>query len=144
MTGQSSRMDFSWRRPNLAAMLVLLIAAGAALAWRSSRSPVNAADEIPITPSRVAMGLDRIDPNTACYASLRRVPGVGPVTAQAIIDCRRQRGNLAFRKIEDLRQVPGIGPALCRRMAPFMDLPSQTPTDPTNDDSAWQDESPRP
>jgi competence ComEA-like helix-hairpin-helix protein len=137
-------MDFSWRPFNLAVMLVLLIAAGAAMAWQTSRSVVNATDEIPVTPSRVAQGLDRIDPNTACYASLRRVPGVGPVKAQAIIDWRQQHKDQPFQKAENLDDVPGIGPVLVRKMAPFLNLPSSTPPDESDDDSAWQDESARP
>ena len=46
--------------------------------------------------------------NTATAEQLDTLDGVGPATAQKILDYRRQHGG--FRSIEDLGQVPGIGP----------------------------------
>jgi competence protein ComEA len=46
---------------------------------------------------------------TATLEQLDALPGVGPVTAQKIIDYRTEHG--AFRSVDDLDQVPGIGPA---------------------------------
>ena len=48
-----------------------------------------------------------ININTADSAGLQEIPGVGPVTAEKIIDYRTQNGN--FRKKEDIRNVSGIG-----------------------------------
>jgi len=50
-----------------------------------------------------------IDLNTASIAQLDTLPGVGPSTAQAIIDYRSQHGR--FRSVDDLLNVRGIGPA---------------------------------
>jgi competence protein ComEA len=137
---EETRMDISWRSANLAAMLSLLIVASGILAWQSLQSTVNATEEIPINPARVAMGLDRIDPNTASYASLRRMPGMGPVKAQAIVNWREQHKDFTFRKADDLRQIRGIGPVLSAKMAPHMDLPSKNQPDDADDDSTWQDD----
>jgi competence protein ComEA len=46
---------------------------------------------------------------TATAEELDELPGVGPVTAQKILDYRSQHG--PFRSVEDLDAVPGIGPA---------------------------------
>jgi competence protein ComEA len=46
--------------------------------------------------------------NTATAEQLDTLDGVGPATAQKILDYRRQHGG--FRSIEDLDQIPGIGP----------------------------------
>jgi competence protein ComEA len=51
-----------------------------------------------------ATGL-RVDLNTADEAILEALPGVGPVTAQAIIRAR------PFASVDDLSRVPGIGAA---------------------------------
>jgi competence protein ComEA len=50
--------------------------------------------------------------NSATAAQLDTLDGVGPATAQKILDYRREHGG--FRSIDDLGEVPGIGP---KRMA---------------------------
>ena len=47
--------------------------------------------------------------NTATLEELDSLPGVGPVTAQKILDYRTQHG--AFRSVDELDAISGIGPA---------------------------------
>lgn len=47
--------------------------------------------------------------NTATLEQLDSLPGVGPVTAQKILDYRQQHGS--FSSVDDLDAIPGIGPA---------------------------------
>jgi competence protein ComEA len=47
--------------------------------------------------------------NSATIEQLDTLSGVGPVTAQKIIDYREQHGG--FRSVDELDAVPGIGPA---------------------------------
>ena len=55
--------------------------------------------------------------NTATLEQLDALPGVGPVTAQRILDYRQAHG--AFVSVDDLDLIPGIGPA---RMEQLRDL----------------------
>jgi competence protein ComEA len=57
---------------------------------------------------------DRIDPNTATWTELTRLPGIGEVTAKRIVAYRQEHaagpGQPVFRAAEDLSRVKGIGP----------------------------------
>jgi competence protein ComEA len=57
-----------------------------------------------------------IDLNTATLEQLDALPGVGPATAQAIVDYRTQHGR--FRRVDDLLEVRGIGEAKLAQLRP--------------------------
>ncbi|GGL84729.1 ComEA family DNA-binding protein [Nakamurella endophytica] len=57
-----------------------------------------------------------VDLNTADAATLDGLPGVGPVTATAIVAWRQQHGR--FDSVEQLQEIDGIGPAKYAQLAP--------------------------
>ncbi len=59
----------------------------------------------------------KVDLNAATLEQLDVLPGVGPVTAQHILDWRAAHGR--FTSVDQLREVDGIGPA---RLARLKDL----------------------
>ncbi|MGH8920978.1 MAG: ComEA family DNA-binding protein, partial [Actinomycetes bacterium] len=58
-----------------------------------------------------------VDLNAATLEQLDMLPGVGPVTAQRILDWRAAHGR--FKSVDQLREVTGIGQA---RLAQLKDL----------------------
>lgn len=62
---------------------------------------------------------ERLDPNAAPEEQLRRLPGVGPVRARAMVEARSAG---RFRTPEDLLRVPGIGEATLARIAGHLAL----------------------
>lgn len=57
---------------------------------------------------------EKININTADSTALQQISGVGPATAQKIIDYRTQNG--PFKRIEDLKNVSGIGEKTFEKM----------------------------
>jgi len=54
----------------------------------------------------------------ATLAELDTLPGVGPATAQKIVDWRTQHGG--FSSVDDLAEVPGIGPKKLATLRPLV------------------------
>jgi competence protein ComEA len=65
-----------------------------------------------------AAGRFTVNVNAAGVAELAQLPGLGPATAQRIIDHRRDHG--PFASLEDLLDVPDIGPATLEAMRPHL------------------------
>src|SRR5690606_34429742 len=75
---------------------------------------LNDGEEIVVgAPAAQSAGRDRgparLNINSADLVALDALPGVGPVTAEAIIAWREENG--PFRTIDDLLEVKGIGEA---------------------------------
>jgi len=58
--------------------------------------------------------------NSANQTQLETLPGVGPKTAQAILEYRRDNG--PFASVDDIINVKGIGPKKLEKMRPFLRL----------------------
>ena len=58
--------------------------------------------------------------NTATGEQLDTLPGVGPVTAQKILDWRSAHG--AFSAVDELLEVDGIGDKTLADLAPHVTL----------------------
>ena len=66
------------------------------------------------------MGEDsgEININTADQQLLAQVKGIGPATAQKIIDYRQENGE--FKSIDELIKVKGIGEKSLAKMRPYL------------------------
>lgn len=89
--------------------------ATASSASSSSNSPKASNVEKLTTPGKGVVHI-----NAANIDELQRLPGVGPSTAQKIIDHRTQIGK--FTSPDQLLDVKGIGPKKFEKMRPFINL----------------------
>lgn len=74
-----------------------------------------------VTPAPATAGSpSTVSLNSADAAALESIPGVGPVTAAAILAYRDEAG--PFSSIEQLMEVSGIGPATLEAIRPYVSL----------------------
>ena len=84
---------------NLTGSGILVSTSPAVATTAATPSPTTA--EVAVTPSKP------IDLNSATLSELQTLPGIGPVLAQRILDCREEHGD--FSSVADLTNVNGIG-----------------------------------
>jgi len=66
-----------------------------------------------------------LDLNVANVKELQQVPGIGPKTAQAIVDFRHKSG--PFRRVEDLLAIKGISQRKLDKMRPYLKVTPPPP-----------------
>lgn len=124
------REPWGWQRPQRV-MLAILLAVGLCLIGISwAKHPAGLAKEPQVEHQPVPELEALIDPNTATAASISRIPGIGPVLAQRIVDFRERRmaavSGPVFTRLADLGLVTGIGRKKLEQLRPWMKLP-ETP-----------------
>jgi competence protein ComEA len=70
-----------------------------------------------------------IDLNVANEKELQELPGIGPVTAQRIIDLRQKSGR--FKRVEDLLAVRGISQKKLDALRPYVMISPPAPPSST-------------
>ena len=86
-----------------------------------------------------------ININTAGASELQQIPGIGPSTAQKILDTRKSYG--AFKSVDDLLAIKGIGPKKLDKMRKHLSVgkpPAKSPAKQpgTPSPTASEDEEP--
>lgn len=92
-------------RMMIAALLVACLGATTLAAQENGRPPASRSPAEALAP---------VNLNTTTTAQLESLPGIGPATAQRILEYRQQNGG--FKKIEDLREAhPPTSVPACHR-----------------------------
>ncbi len=79
------------------------------------KSPSRSTSKTKAIPAQGSISL-----NTGSQADLEKLPGVGPSTAQKILQYRRESGG--FTSIDELMAVKGIGPKKMEAIRPYVRL----------------------
>jgi competence protein ComEA len=83
-------------------------------------APPGAAAAAASAPSAGAVPGQLVNLNSATLEQLDTLPGVGPVTAQKIVDWRSQHQQ--FSSVDELLEIDGIGEKTLADLAPFVTL----------------------
>ena len=89
--------------------------------------PVEAQARRANEPASAAAAAAKVDLNTATGKELESLPGVGPRTAELIIEYREQHDG--FQKIEELMNVRGIGERTFLRLRSYYRHADQSETE---------------
>lgn len=66
-----------------------------------------------------------IDLNAATIKELEELPGVGPVTAERIVEMRQKSGR--FRRVEDLLAIRGMSTKRLEALRPYVTVSAPPP-----------------
>jgi len=128
VTDAPKQPALTWTLPQRRVLLLLLTVLLVVLAVRYALNPVFVSDPQPERPPRYDELVDRIDPNTADWATLAALPGLGEKRAKDIVAFREESkryfpDSVAFARPDDLLKVKGIGVAMLEAIRPFLEFP---------------------
>jgi hypothetical protein len=123
--------SLTWTLPQRRVLLVLLAVLLVFLVAKYLLNPSYVGDPQPQRPPRFDDLADRIDPNTADWATLAALPGIGEKRAKDIVAFREEAqqyapGSFAFARPQDLLKVKGIGVAMLEGLSPYLMFPPST------------------
>jgi competence protein ComEA len=102
----------------ISALVILVLAGGAYYSARVSESAPKVVYSTSLDEAKTeAQTPLLVNINTADAKELDELPGVGPSTAENIIEHRTHSGK--FRSVGELEQVKGIGPKTLEKIRPF-------------------------
>lgn len=110
VTGSECGRAVGKRLGVLVVLAAALLVAPAGLAAQSKKKPL----------------LRPVNINTANFEELQRVPGIGPKTAQRILDARKSVGR--FRSVDELLAVPGMGEKRLAKMRQYLTVGTEPKT----------------
>ncbi len=120
--------EWGWTHRHQIGLAMLTFCLLVFLAVQLWRHPVRLGSPVKQSHMRHAVLQNRIDLNTATWASIVRLPGVGSGRADRILAYRTRQLKLhpdvlVFRNIQDVRKVPGIGRKISLELLPFLRFP---------------------
>jgi competence protein ComEA len=98
--------------------------------WRSFTRVVIFAAALCVIPSYCVAAKKKppgapVNLNTATAEDLQQVPGIGPATAEKILQMRKSYG--AFKSVDDLLAIRGIGAKRLEKMRKYLTVGKGTP-----------------
>src|SRR2546429_6069918 len=98
------------------------------MAWRTLAIRVPLICCLLFTPCALAKKKPPTKPvniNTATFEELQEVPGIGPATAEKILQMRKSYG--AFKSVNDLLAIRGLGPKRLEKMRKYLTVGKPAP-----------------
>lgn len=85
---------------------------------------VTSVGRLPDSQPAMVADVGHVDINRGSVEELRRLPGIGPVLAERVIQYRREHGK--FASIRDIQNVKGIGVKRFAQLEPYIRIDGKT------------------
>ena len=116
---ERNRLFPQWPAIPVSLLYSILLFLGILIVWEIASLP---------SPMRGKGGVltqSAVNPNTASWASLTRLPGIGPARATKIITYRQaffqnHPHGEPFPNLQSMRKIKGFGPVTLRNLAPYL------------------------
>src|SRR2546429_4730646 len=97
------------------------------MVWRAFAIPIALILCLLLTPGALAKKppAKPVNINTATSEELQQVPGIGPATAEKILQMRKSYG--AFKSVDDLLAIRGLGPKRLEKMRKYLTVGKPAP-----------------
>lgn len=118
----------SIRRNHNITLWVLLVVLTVSIAWKYFAYQIRVNHDFEVIQGTTQALPNSVNPNTASWTSLARLPGIGETKAKAIIDYREafyqdhSKDKFPFESPDDLKKVKGIGPATVEKIRAYLCL----------------------
>src|SRR5205809_5916853 len=98
-----------------------------AMVWRAFAIRIALILCLLLTPGALAKKppTKPVNINTATSEELQQVPGIGPATAEKILQMRKSYG--AFKSVDDLLAIRGLGPKRLEKMRKYLTVGKPAP-----------------
>src|SRR5437879_12189822 len=98
-----------------------------AMVWRAFAIRIALILCLLLTPGALAKKppAKPVNINTATSEELQQVPGIGPATAEKILQMRKSYG--AFKSVDDLLAIRGLGPKRLEKMRKYLTVGKAAP-----------------
>src|SRR5436190_20963855 len=98
-----------------------------AMVWRAFAIRIALILCLLLTPGALAKKTPAkpVSINTATSEELQQVPGIGPATAEKILQMRKSYG--AFKSVDDLPAIGGLGPKRLGKMRKYLTVGKAAP-----------------
>ena len=119
---------WGWTRAHRVSLAILLTLALGILTFDYLRHPYRLDDPAVVIDGQPASLEQQLDPNTADWPSLARLPHVGETLARRLVAFRDQNKDAstpAFQSLDDLDKVGGFGPKTRESLRPYLKFPAR-------------------
>ncbi len=128
-TAGGADSSWGWTRTHQIGLGVLLVLLLIFLGIQLYRRPMRWSSGIRLRQTAALLTPRTVDPNTAGWASLIRLPGLGPSRVAQLLAYRQRwlQGHpreIVFRRLNDLGAIPGFGPVTLRHLAAYLRFPA--------------------